>query len=184
MRLVEQTKVCADCKERKPFGEFYPRTYWPDGSVRNVTAYCKPCNIARSRAWDRDNPERLRAKWREATRRRRADPERHAIHLEGCRRRYRERVGTFGDEMRHSANGDTELLPVEPLAAWLLYVMERDGCSGVEIAARFRMANRVFGNIVRSKQRTVTLTTVERALIADDTITLRELYPALYSEAA
>lgn len=36
-------KVCAHCKNRRPWAMFPRRTLWPDGSVRTPESYCYTC---------------------------------------------------------------------------------------------------------------------------------------------
>jgi len=62
--------------------------------------------------------------------------------------------------------------------------MERDGLSKLELARMLGISPRTIVAITNDERVRLDLDTVERALIADDTITLRELYPDLYSEAA
>jgi hypothetical protein len=63
-------------------------------------------------------------------------------------------------------------------------VVKRDDTSKKATALRLGIADRMFRRILDGEQVNVGLDTVERALIADDTLTLRELYGELYEEAA
>lgn len=58
LRRARTEKVCAMCREPKPFSEFYRnRTAW-DG----MGAYCKPCSSRRALDWYYANPEKVRAR--------------------------------------------------------------------------------------------------------------------------
>lgn len=50
-------KVCRDCGIEKPVSEFSPSKQIKDG----LHSYCKPCNAARARAWQKANPEKVAA---------------------------------------------------------------------------------------------------------------------------
>ena len=61
-------KPCLDCNEVKPFGEFSPDKRTRDG----LQPYCRSCQYARSKAFQKKNPEWTQAYWRKATHIRRA----------------------------------------------------------------------------------------------------------------
>lgn len=67
-------KVCPRCRIKKDWDDYFVRTRWPDGSVRNVQAWCKECVKA-------IKAERGRHYYLK----RREDPERHAIQRESGR---------------------------------------------------------------------------------------------------
>lgn len=77
-----------------------------------------------------------------------------------------------------------EILSAATFAGWLREIMERDHIDRRATADRFGMSERTLYAILGGERPTVELGTVERALIADDTTTLRDLYPHLYCEAA
>jgi hypothetical protein len=67
--LAEQgMKSCLDCKEVKPFDEFYPDKTNRDG----LHSYCRTCEAARVRASQKKYPEKVRARGRKGRARRRA----------------------------------------------------------------------------------------------------------------
>lgn len=60
-------KTCIDCKQAKPLDEF------PKGEgAHGKHAYCKPCNVARVKAWRIKNKERVEAYEKDPINRRRA----------------------------------------------------------------------------------------------------------------
>ncbi len=63
-------------------------------------------------------------------------------------------------------------------------MIERDGASKRATADLLRMPERMLRMIVGREQAGVELDTVERALIADGTVELDDLYPMLFQEAA
>lgn len=184
--LAERTKTCANpaCGRTLPIGEFYARTDAWDG----LQSQCKKCSRERRAQWAEDNRERLRELHRTTHARRRADPERAAIERVRKREWARAKRGTQPESYRTSrfmrATVSADLLPAAPFAARLLEIMERDGSSQVECAAVLGISARTVGAIVRGERLDVETETVERALFADDTMDLRDLYPDLYSEAA
>lgn len=50
-------KTCTQCKESKPYDQFYRRSRAPDGHE----AWCKPCRLAHNRRWWGKNHERHRS---------------------------------------------------------------------------------------------------------------------------
>lgn len=53
-------KKCATCKEEKPLDKFHKKSNAKDGRQSS----CKPCNNARVRKWQTDNPEAWEKIWR------------------------------------------------------------------------------------------------------------------------
>ena len=53
-------KTCTDCKKSKPLSEFHKKSSSKDGHQGR----CKPCNKAKVRQWQSDNPEKWEANWR------------------------------------------------------------------------------------------------------------------------
>jgi len=47
------TKRCPTCEQTKPWALFSPRTYWPDGSVRQVQSWCRECQGAANAKYHR-----------------------------------------------------------------------------------------------------------------------------------
>lgn len=175
MKLVEPTKRCPHCKTRKSWSEFAARTKWPDGTMRCPQSWCRACQA--SRPQDAASRRRANAKYWEKFKQ---DASAYADHLERRRFRYHIERGTIAP-IRRRAKGDVTLLPAAVFIAWLDSVAERDGVSRNETAARLGISDRVFR---KPEGASVELETVERALIADGTLTLRDLYPSIYEEAA
>lgn len=108
----------------------------------------------------------------------------------GCKRR--KVLGEFSPSRsrckacrRTPGSKGVEMVSAVPFAAWLESIMLRDDASRKETAIRLGIADRMFRMVLNGEQARVQLDTVERALFADDVLTLREVYPALYDlEAA
>jgi hypothetical protein len=67
--LAEQgMSSCADCNEVKPVDEFYK----DERKLNGLQPYCRSCQYARSKAFQKKNPEWTQAYWRKATHIRRA----------------------------------------------------------------------------------------------------------------
>lgn len=43
------TKRCARCRQTKAWALYSPARYWPDGTVRQVQAWCRACKIEHER---------------------------------------------------------------------------------------------------------------------------------------
>lgn len=54
-RMTLLTKRCPKCGHTKSWAEFYVRERWPDGTVRNVQAYCCMCVLEAKREYNRRN---------------------------------------------------------------------------------------------------------------------------------
>ena len=52
----ENLKKCSSCETIQPLEEFYER------SDKSVYAYCKSCHKSKSNKWERENPNKVRAK--------------------------------------------------------------------------------------------------------------------------
>ena len=63
-----------------------------------------------------------------------------------------------------------------PFRAWLLWVMERDGMNIRETARKLGISDKTAREVLK-RRRDVNLATVERALIADNSVMLGDLYP-------
>jgi hypothetical protein len=159
LRHVEPTRVCSRCKQRKPYSDFHARTRRPDGfTVVTVQSRCKLCDRAYRREWAAANPERMRKYWRDDY----ARVSGKAEHGKDARRRER-----------------AELLSADPFRAWLGYLLRREDDrpkNPTAMALNLRMSPRSVRRILSGSQRHVTLDLVERAIGADGTTTLRELY--------
>lgn len=59
-RLTLLTKRCAQCRHMKPWTEFTPRRRWPDGTIRTVDSWCRPCNRKRINAARAARPQHYR----------------------------------------------------------------------------------------------------------------------------
>lgn len=178
VRVAEPTKICMGplCSgARKPWSEFYPRSSWPDGSMRAPRAHCKRCDTALRRERRHNDPEMQRAARNRAYERTKADPEKWAERMAYLRDWKRQRYGHVPRRRMVSAGGP--LVSSVPFAAWLREVMARDGATQRDLAERFGVSDRSLYAILR-EGRDVELATVERALIADGTTMLWELYPA------
>lgn len=83
--------------------------------------------------------------------------------------------------------GDAEQSPridACPFAAWMRYVMVRDDATRIDLSDRFGIAEKVIRYILNDHQALVELDTVDRALIADGTLTFDDLYPDAILEVA
>lgn len=183
--MVEPTKVCKDCGERKPWSSFWAKAKWEDGSMRQPHSYCKPCHQARTNEWERKkraaDPEWRRRRGQRNRERIRSDPDRYAESLAYRREWARKRYG-YRRDLSKGASAKEKLTPA-PFVTWMDYVVERDETSINDLAARWGISDKTLREI-RNGKRSPSIETVERALIADDTIELRDLYPHLYCEAA
>lgn len=177
-------KFCPECGFNRPRSDFYARR------AKNGNLYaqplCKAHDIARFRKWRTDNHERYREVQRGGHQRMRADPERAAIDRDWHREYYRHKNGITPGRYRqvHAGPVTKDVLPAGPFAAWLRELMERDGASRNDLAARLGISDKTIRDVLNG-HRSPTRDTVDRALIADDELTtLRDLYPELYSVAA
>lgn len=168
----------------RPRSDFYAR-HDPETGRIYALALCKEHDKARAHAWQKANRSRYhksQKRIREAVKR---DPERLAIQRDQNRESRRRLGHISADRFRVTTVGSrrvVEELPPKPFAEWLDQVMERDGVTIVALAGRFGVSERTLR--AARKGRPVELTTVERCLLADDVVTLRELYPDLYEVVA
>lgn len=189
MRVAEPTKVCADCKTRKPWSEFHAKVKWDDGTMRQPLAYCKECQRARVRVYHakkRKDREWTRIRNRRTWAKIKSDPERYGAELERTRafhareRRQRGAAERPRCSSRFRAQRNTScLVAAAPFREWLRDVLERDEATIVDLAARFGIQDRRLREILNG-QPTVELATVERALIAEGVETLMDIYSDLY----
>lgn len=145
--------------------------------MRQPQSRCKTCQVA----YNRKNREPRRRYDRKRYWRVRNDPAAWADQLEAQRFSYRRRRGVTHVSRRR---GGPDLVDPVPFATWLRTVIIRDGSTANETSLRLGLGEKTVRELLNGRRQGVELATVERALIADDTITLRELYPNLYEEAA
>lgn len=185
MTIAEPTKVCNGplCEgQRKPWGEFYR-----DSKTGCPRTYCKECDKVKARDWQQANRASVHAHQRTYRAKVRADPELCAERITYKREWRRRRDGILPENYRTErklASTSSANVDPEPFAVRLREIMARDDVSKIELAARLGLSARTVVAITNGERVRLDLNTIERALLADDTITLRELYPALYQEAA
>lgn len=177
--MVEPTKVCADCKQRKPWSSFYAKKKWPDGTMRQPAAYCKPCHQARTNEWERQraasDPDWRRRRGKRNRELLKADPEKYSTSLAYRRDWARRKYGYRRD--LHRVQRSKALVPAAPFADYARWTQERDGCTIIDLAARFGCMERTLREILKGRTESVEITTVERALINDDApVTFEDLY--------
>ena len=158
-RYAPPTKVCSRCKRRKPYSEYHARTRGLDSfTVETVQSRCKACDREYRREWAARNPERMRKYWRDDYARASDKTARGNV----ARRRQR-----------------AELLSAQPFKAWLEHLLCREDDAPetpTALAHKLGISPRSVRRILGGSQRHVTLELVERAIKADDTTTLHELY--------
>lgn len=175
LTAVEPTKVCARCKQRKPYSAFSTRTRWEDGTPRTVIAYCRPCANAKRKENYRKHPEskgEACRRWREKVKQ---DPERVADYRE------KQRIYNRMWHLRHGYRvgrltriGGSPSVDAAPFVAWLQTL----GTSSREIAEACGMADGTVRALLRGDRVSVYLDTVDAALLHANTLTtLDELYP-------
>jgi hypothetical protein len=137
-------KTCTRCQERKPWSEFYAKTKWDDGTMRQPHSRCKLCsheinaaNREPQRAYNRRRYVRVRhdpelwekskAEHRERYARLREDPERYRARIVQITEGKRKREGW--KEHKPKAYSRT-MTPTAPIAA----AVERSGMTATEIA--------------------------------------------------
>lgn len=98
-------RVCVDCGERKPWAEFPPRAYHPDGSARLVGSRCHRCDVRRT------------------LERRAKNPEEQAKHRLAQARWGRRRSA----ELRAERSGLSDRIPSGPFGLWLAKVLDEHG---------------------------------------------------------
>jgi hypothetical protein len=177
--MAERSKVCADCKESKPWSEYGARTRWEDGSVRNVQACCRVCNAERCRQWRQrggEDPVKRRARqlrWLHSL-----PPEQVAIRRDQQREWWRRKLGVTPDQYRPRRRKRVDAARVfvdaAPFAVWLRTV----GDYPEQVALRAHMNPRRARALWHGEQATVEVDTVDRALLAvGDGTSLDDLYP-------
>jgi len=114
-----------------------------------------------------------------------ASPERLGVKRAYEREWYRRNKGVDPSRWRVGVTPSvsTVTLSAGPFVAFFEMVMARDEISLTELAARWGMSDRTL-RVIRNSERSPSIETVERALIADGTVDLDDLYPNLFAEAA
>lgn len=163
------TKKCAKCKRRKPWTDYWAKTKWPDGTMRQPQSWCKTCHAERT-----PNPEvRQRANQRYWAKYKR-DREAYTDHLERRRFRYHIARGT-SEPVRSKSKDQAPRLRVAPFAAWLRTL----GTNSVDIAKECGLNDRQV-RMYLSESRDVLLDVADRALLyASTTTRLEDLWPEL-----
>jgi hypothetical protein len=159
--MIEPSRVCPRCRERKPFSAFYPRTRWPEGTVRTVAAYCRPCNAAKRREWARAHPGAHAQAMRRYRKKLAQDPARLAAYQEGRRFHARDAAQREGSQVgRMTDIGPPPLLPALPFVEWL-----REYPTIAAASAATLLPPRRLSELRRGAHRHVRFDTVDRACI-------------------
>lgn len=176
--MPEPTKACPRCPEkgRQPWSAFRLHT----GRDYPV-AWCRECE----REYARERQARLRAADpganAKALRKRyaaeRSDPERMAVRL----MKQRERHGIPPERWRgarlHRAKRTVATVPAGPFAEWLRTTIA-DHPHGIKgVALTTRIEERVLRRVIKGEQDNVSIDTVDRALLAEGTADIGDLYP-------
>ena len=142
------TRRCSCCRATKPWALFSPRRYWPDGTVRQVQAWCRACKIELEKRVNRPiTPERRR-------------------YLAAAKRRKRAAL--------RADRGLGPRLPVAPFKGWLERVREEEG--GLAALAEDAGLHEDTLAKVLSRNVVVSTRTAEAALCARGRM-LQDLYP-------
>ena len=174
----QPTKVCARCKERKPWSEYHAKTKWPDGTMRTPQGYCKACRRVAVSEWRAANPERNREHERRAWQALRSDPERLATRREYNRQQMRRARGYKTERTQHrSPVGQSPTLDAAPFAAWLRTLGDTPG----EIATVTGLNQRKVFGLLRGEMTRIRLDTVDAACCRAGAH-IDDLYP--YDESA
>lgn len=182
---VEPTKVCAGCRERKVWSEFWPKVKWDDGTMRQPHARCKDCARERTRERQRErrqrNPEETRAADRRQYRKTMSRAASRAKRREIVRRAKRKQFDIPPERWRvHPVDGEAQtFLPIGPFREWLLDQIERLGSMAV-LADALGLDDKTIRRWLDEHDR-VHLDHADRAFCRlDEPQLLRELYPAIY----
>ena len=175
--LAVPMKVCAnpDCHmagERQPWTNFYAKTKWPDGTMRQPHSRCKACQRVYVARWHREkrlrDPEWARKRTRRLHQSVKSDPERWATELER-RRQWKRRKYGYRRDLRRRTTGATTLLAAEPFAAWL-NSLDLDTVRNLPASAE------VLRRIRNGRQDSVSIDTVDRCCLHMD-VRIDDLYP-------
>jgi hypothetical protein len=182
----DRTRECSDCKRTKPWKEFWPRTYWDDGSVRNITSVCRDCNRERAKIRAKDRWKNLKA-----------DPQALAVHhirrAEWNAGYRRERGAQPVNTVEPLAVSEPEFdrVPVGPFRSWLQERLEGEHDGSVNSFAQILGVDEArvrvwLGDKAQSRSDFMThiaVGTVDRALCsAHEPEMLRVLYPEWYEQ--
>lgn len=186
--MIEPTKVCAKCKARKPWSEFWAKAKWEDGTMRQPHARCKDCWRERTRKRARDrrqrDPDTVRAADRERYRRNRRDPDWAARRRVITRRAKRKQMDIPPERWR-VLEVDVERmtwLPIGPFREWLGAECDRRGT--VVVAEILGVQERQVWRWLHESEQ-VDVDRADAAFVAvGEPYLLIELYPELYEEAA
>ncbi len=178
MMFVERTKRCARCGEVKPWSAYRSRTRWEDGSTRTVRPYCRPCENA-YRIELGINARAARA-YRE--RKKREDPD----FMQRCRD-----IRRMDYAMKAHAEGRSYTpivraveherglrVPIGPFRDWLRERLPHHETLG-ELADAIASSERALYRWLYEHQNVI-VDNVHRALVAEGSTELWELYPDLY----
>jgi hypothetical protein len=198
---LERTKTCAnpDChmaETAQPWSNFYAKTKWEDGTMRQPHSRCKECHKASYRARRVKDPETHRRyrrnyynkntalelnRCRERREAIQQDPEARAALLESKRRRYRvqhnvppERWRFEHRERQSRRTGET--LPAAPFREWMRRGLREAGGDMTVLATMLDISLETVRRVVNGRVKTVDLGTVEAALCAHGSRSLNDLY--------
>lgn len=181
---MEPTKVCSICNDRKPWSAFYPA---PTGSPRWACIKCETAAAAkRLRDRRKANPEPFREAQRRRYRENRQNPEWVAERRDRDRRRAeraRRAKGVPERAKRGPSNAplvSRESVDAGPFREWMRYIMNRDGVTASTVGDEYGVPSTIMRKIERGDQERVEVSTVERALMNEGSMTLMDLYPELY----
>lgn len=156
--------------------------------MRVPQSQCKKCSHITRHINRRKDPDQWRrhVEWQHRYHQSLTDEQR-AVKRDQDRSRHRAVRSVSPDKYRSSkytrGSAPRTILAAGPFVAWFEWVMKRDGLSLVDLAARFGSSDKTLRS-VRTGERELTLEMVERALIADGTLTFDDLYPDAILEAA
>jgi len=175
--MAEPVRVCTKCEERKPWSAFSPRSYWEDGTLRNVHGKCKACLAERARAYRKRDPENTREIKIRYLEKLRRDRRRYRRYLEKQREynaTYNEKSGRVQNPGIRRKPEVATTLPCEPFTEWLQKTFDTVGeaynTTGIDSSAMSRYYN--------GSQPGVSIETVERALLSVGAH-IDEVYPVV-----
>jgi hypothetical protein len=132
------------------------RERWPDGTVRNVSSWCRRCGADACREYRQRNPE---------AERRRRDPEYDALRRMQQRDYMRRKRAIPPERRRAVMTGPASKSPVldaAPFAAWL----KATGYDSGELQRLTGVDGSRFRYIIRGEQKRVSLDLVDRIMLA------------------
>lgn len=176
--LTLRVRRCVDCGQTKPWGEYYPRKKWEDGTMRVPESRCKACSLKRLNDYAATVPRRPRdQRWYQRVK---ADPERYAIRLEHNRARHRRNRGTRPENYRgihrldYQGSGRGQPVPdPQPFIDWLRTLGDDAEQIGAECGIDPAQVRKYLSGAMVPTERTV-----DRAVtFAEQTHRLNELLP-------